>query len=123
MAARSPLALLLLVQAALLFFRLGMLPVWGDEQFTLTVIAMPWAEIPAKLAADIHPPLYYVLPKLWATVTPFLDPLIAARAFSGVCALLLTVADRSCSTRARSACAVIKSRSIFSRSRIKARYE
>jgi len=70
--------------------RLDLLPVWGDEQFTLSVIALPWAEIPQRLAADIHPPLYYALVKLWVgalSAVP-IDTLVAARAFSGIWVLL-----------------------------------
>lgn len=83
---RRPLAVLLPLQVLLLWTRLDLLPVWGDEQFTLTVIALPWAEIPQRLAADIHPPLYYALVKLWVAALSSVpvETLVAARAFSGL---------------------------------------
>jgi hypothetical protein len=86
----SLLVLFLLVQAGLLFPRLNLLPVWGDEQFTLDVMQRPWGEIPSILWDDIHPPLYYFLVKAWANL-PLGQPEVAqARAFSALFALLST---------------------------------
>ena len=90
MALRRPLWVFLPLQAAVFLYALDLLPIWGDEQFTLDVIALPWAQIPARMAQDVHPPLYYFLLKLWATLTPFLDPLIGARALSVVYTLAAT---------------------------------
>lgn len=80
----------LAAQAALWLWGLDLLPVWGDEQFTLNTVALSWGEIAATLARDIHPPLYYYLLKAWLLVAPG-DPVVAARAFSVVCALAATV--------------------------------
>ena len=87
-----PLRVLLPLQAVLLGVRPRLLPVWGDEQFTLNVIAGPWSELMNVLEADIHPPLYFVLVKLWAQAARGIDPVVAARLFSAICALLTTVA-------------------------------
>jgi len=88
-----PLVAALLVQAALWFWNLGLLPIWGDEQFTLTTVALPWGEIAGALERDIHPPLYYFALKLWLAVWPAdVEPIVAARAFSATCALAATVA-------------------------------
>lgn len=57
---RSPLWLLLPLQAAGLLFRLDHLPVWGDELFSLELAAAPLRQVFAALATDIHPPLYYL---------------------------------------------------------------
>lgn len=85
------LPLALFVQAGLLFYHLELLPVWGDEQFTLNVIRLPWAEIPAVLQADIHPPIYYFLAKLW-TLAPWpWELIIQLRAFSASICLVSTV--------------------------------
>jgi uncharacterized membrane protein len=85
------LVFLLLVQSCLLFYRLDLLPVWGDEQFTLHVIQRPWAEIPPILRADIHPPVYYFLLTAWTNL-PWPGTLIEqARGFSAFVALLSTV--------------------------------
>lgn len=88
---RHPLRWLLPVQAVMLLANPGLLPVWGDEQFTLDVVALPWGEIGPALAADIHPPLYFLLLKAWMMVA-LADPIIWARVFSAVVALGTTVA-------------------------------
>ena len=88
----TPLAVALLVQAALLLWRLDRLPVWGDEQFTLDVVALPWGEIAETLRRDIHPPLYFSLAKLWAAL-PLPGPeIVRLRAFSALTMLGATVA-------------------------------
>ena len=88
---RHPLRWLLPVQAALLLAHLDLLPIWGDEQFTLEVVALPWSQIGSALAADIHPPLYFVLLKAWMTFS-LTEPIVWARLFSAVTALVTTLA-------------------------------
>lgn len=89
----SPLAVALLIQAALWFWDLRLLPIWGDEQFTLNTAALGWSEIATVLERDIHPPLYYFAIKLWLSLWPAsVEPIVAARAFSAACALVSTVA-------------------------------
>jgi hypothetical protein len=88
----TPLAVALLVQAALLFWRLDRLPIWGDEQFTLDVAALPWGEIGATLRRDIHPPLYFALAKLWAALPLAGTEIVRLRAFSALTMLGATVA-------------------------------
>jgi hypothetical protein len=81
----------LFVQAALLFARLDLLPVWGDEQFTLDTSVQPLSQIAGVVRGDIHPPLYYFLVHFWLHA-PWVAPLIVkARAFSGLWALASTV--------------------------------
>jgi len=84
-----PLWFFLPLQAALLLPWLDLLPVWGDEQFTLNMIRLSWDAIPAALARDIHPPLYFFAVKAWATWTD--SPLLAARAFSVAGVLTATI--------------------------------
>ena len=85
------LPLCLLAQAVLLFWRLDLLPVWGDEFVTLDVSTRPFREIPANLAKDIHPPLYYFLLHFWAQLPLFGSVIATMRAFSGLWALATTV--------------------------------
>lgn len=87
-----PLAIALLVQAALLLWRLDRLPVWGDEQFTLDVVALPWGDIAETLRRDIHPPLYFALAKLWAALPLWGSEIVQLRAFSALTMLGATVA-------------------------------
>lgn len=88
---RHPLRWLLPIQAVLLLVNPGLLPIWGDEQFTLDVVALPWSELGEALAADIHPPLYFMLLKAWM-MAAMADPVVWARMFSAVAALGATVA-------------------------------
>ncbi len=86
-----PLPWFLLLQFGLLFHNLDLLPIWGDEQFTLNVIRRPWSAIPPILQADIHPPIYYFLARLW-TQLPWPGTDIAQlRALSAAICLLSTV--------------------------------
>ncbi len=87
-----PLPWFLLLQFGLLFHNLDLLPIWGDEQFTLDVVRQPWAAIPPILQADIHPPIYYFLARLW-TQLPWPGSGIAElRALSATICLIATVA-------------------------------
>jgi hypothetical protein len=88
---RHPLRWLLPIQAALLLTRLDLLPIWGDEQFTLNVVALPWSGISSALAADIHPPLYFAVLKAWMALS-LTEPIVWARLFSAVVALGTTIA-------------------------------
>jgi hypothetical protein len=63
-------------QALLLLPRIGLLPVWGDEQFTLDVIRAPIGTMLELLRADFHPPLYFLFLKLWVRLVPGTMPLI-----------------------------------------------
>ena len=60
----------LAAQAILLLPRLGLLPIWGDEQVTLALIAAPMDKMFAMLKADYHPPLYYLFLKVWTRLLP-----------------------------------------------------
>ncbi len=88
---RYPLAVFLPLQAGLLFYHLELLPVWGDEQFTLDAVARPWSEIPALLSSDIHPPGYFLLTRLWLQAPWPGSPLSQVRAFSAFWGLLSTL--------------------------------
>ena len=41
---------------------------WLDEFFSIEMVKMDWTAIPAATAADVHPPLYYFILKLFVTV-------------------------------------------------------
>jgi hypothetical protein len=81
----------LIVQAVLLFWRLDLLPVWGDEQFTLSTSAAPLAKIGEIVRADIHPPLYYLLAHFWIHLPWSASLIVKVRALSGLWALASTV--------------------------------
>lgn len=74
----------LLLQACLLLFRPGLLPVWGDEQFTLDACLGAFDRIAPIVAADRHPPGYFWLVWLWLRAVPIADPLVSARLLSAL---------------------------------------
>lgn len=41
---------------------------WLDEFFSIEMVKLDWTAIPAATAADVHPPLYYFILKLFVTV-------------------------------------------------------
>lgn len=54
--------------------------IWTDEAYSLNLIKHSYPEICATTAADVHPPLYYILLKF--CIQPFGYSLIAAKLFS-----------------------------------------
>lgn len=42
--------------------------IWADEAFTLGLIKHPYKDVISLTAADVHPPLYYILLKIWIDV-------------------------------------------------------
>ena len=81
---RRTLILLLLVIIAIgvagRSFELTARSLWFDEAFSWRLIQFPLPEMVARDAADVHPPLYYILLQWWSTV--FGSSLLALRAFS-----------------------------------------
>ncbi len=62
------------VGTALLFLILTMLigagqSVWFDEAYSITLAKSSWRDLLAFTAADAHPPLFYVLLKLWSAIS------------------------------------------------------
>lgn len=53
---------------------------WFDEAFSWRLIQFPFSEMIARDATDVHPPLYYILLKLWSVI--FATSLISLRSFS-----------------------------------------
>ncbi|HTM50272.1 MAG TPA: hypothetical protein VL285_16380 [Bryobacteraceae bacterium] len=83
--------LCLIAQAALLFYRLDLLPVWGDELFTMETSALPLSGIVERVRVDIHPPLYYFLVHYWLAIPWPAAAIIKVRAFSGLWTLAGTL--------------------------------
>ena len=96
----SWLALCLIVQAVLLTHRLNLLPMWGDELFTVQAAQEPVGKMVDMVRRDIHPPLYFLLAHSWIRITSG-DVLVRLRLLSVLFALLATVAlDRLWLSRA-----------------------
>jgi hypothetical protein len=86
------LAAALLVQAAMLFHRLGLGSLWSDEAFTLETASHGWSQILRTVSVDIHPPAYFFLARSWLQVPLGWNPLEQVRALSAIFLLLALVA-------------------------------
>ena len=85
------LILCLIVQAALLTHRLDLLPMWGDELFTLAAAQLPVGKMVDMVRGDVHPPLYFLLAHVWIGIFSG-NVLVQLRLLSVVFALLATIA-------------------------------
>uniref|UniRef100_A0A540V9V3 Glycosyltransferase RgtA/B/C/D-like domain-containing protein n=2 Tax=Litorilinea aerophila TaxID=1204385 RepID=A0A540V9V3_9CHLR len=81
------LAFLLLLGAGLRFYRLDASSLWSDEGNTWALMGRSFARIAQDAAADIHPPGYYWLLKLWTLA--FGADVIGLRSFSALAGTLL----------------------------------
>ncbi len=81
----------LLLQAILLFSRLDLLSLWGDEIFTLETVVKPFGRMIEALRGDVHPPLYYLLVHGFIELPLPWDLPERIRAFSALCVLAATV--------------------------------
>lgn len=85
------LLLVLLVGGALRSDGLAERSFWYDEAFSYTLIAdFSWDEMVRRLTADVHPPFYFGLLRLWSTVWG--TSILSMRALSVVMGLLTIVA-------------------------------
>lgn len=81
------LALILLSAAFLRFYRLDSSSLWSDEGNTWALLDRSFTQIAQAAAADIHPPGYYWLLKLWSRVMG--ASAWGMRSFSAVAGVLL----------------------------------
>ena len=81
------LLLILGVAAFLRFYQLDNSSLWHDEGNTWALVQRGYAEIARDAAADIHPPGYYWLLKLWTSI--FGVSAYAIRSLSALAGLLL----------------------------------
>lgn len=86
------LAAALAVHAILLFTNPDLLPVWGDEWFTLATVVEPVSRILEILHRDIHPPLYYLTQHWWMKLPLGLSEPAQARMLSGLFSLAAVAA-------------------------------
>lgn len=89
---------LLALAALLRFYHLDGSSLWHDEGNTWALMGRSFGEIAAAAAADIHPPLYYWLLKLWSGI--FGANAFALRSFSAVLGVLLVFLVQRIGTRA-----------------------
>ena len=84
---RILLTFILLLAAALRFYALGASSLWSDEGNTWALLSRSFTQIARDAAADIHPPGYYWLLKLWTML--FGTSAVGMRSFSALAGLLL----------------------------------
>lgn len=84
---RLLLTLILFVAAFLRFYHIGHSSLWSDEGNTWALLSRSFAQIARDAAADIHPPGYYWLLKLWSMI--FGTSAVAMRSFSAMLGVLL----------------------------------
>lgn len=77
---------MLLLALLLRLARLGYQPLWADEGYSVYFASLDPIALARATAADIHPPLYYYLLKLWGMVLGPGD--VSLRLFSVFCGLL-----------------------------------
>jgi 4-amino-4-deoxy-L-arabinose transferase-like glycosyltransferase len=61
-------SIILLLAAALRFYRLSSQSLWADEGNSVALARRSFVEIAQRTAFDIHPPLYYWLLKIWISL-------------------------------------------------------
>lgn len=74
---------------------------WYDEAFSLLAIEKPWHAMMTFLGSDVHPPLYYILLKLWGGAfgtSPEALRALSLLAFFGTAALLWQILRRAAPT-------------------------
>ncbi|MCU1235584.1 MAG: rane protein-like protein [Candidatus Solibacter sp.] len=89
---RHPLAAFLPLQALLYLWNLSLLSPWMDEAGTLIMVGRPLPELLRFAAADVHPPLYYLLLFVWQRLPLGLDWAVQARTLTVLFALAGTLA-------------------------------
>ena len=87
----STLLAFILLQCVLYSVNLKLLPMWGDETFTVETVAETPAQIIQTVRRDIHPPLYFLLGHWWSRLPISSDLLVRLRALSALFTILTTV--------------------------------
>ncbi len=77
-----PLIAVLAVAVLLRFYHLTAISLWHDEAFSALLPGYGWSEMFYRIGLDVHPPVYYVLLKLWGQL--FDLSLFSLRSFSAV---------------------------------------
>ena len=81
------LSLILLVAVVLRVYHIGHSSLWSDEGNTWALLSRSFTQIARDAAADIHPPGYYWLLKVWSMV--FGTSAVGMRSFSALLGVLL----------------------------------
>ncbi len=81
------LAGIIIIGAILRFYNLASMALWHDEAFSALLIRYPFWEMIDRIALDVHPPLYYLILRLWDFALG--DSLFSLRFFSAFWGILV----------------------------------
>jgi|SRR5579872_1642032 len=82
---------LILIAAALVrLYNLSAISLWHDEAFSALLIRYPWGEMIHRIGLDVHPPLYYIVLRLWYYI--FGWSILSLRGFSVLFGILTVLA-------------------------------
>ncbi len=104
-----PLSCCLLI-FALLILTLDAQSIWWDEGISLHLAGLPWGELLMDRAANIHPPLYFLILKAWTELvgrTPFAGRVLSALAVTLLPAAVTRFLTRRAGARAGHAAALL----------------
>lgn len=76
--------IIVIVGISLRSYQLTARSIWFDETFSWRLIKFTFSDMISRAAADVHPPLYYLVLKSWSYI--FGTSLLTLRAFSVTCA-------------------------------------
>lgn len=79
-------SLIFVVYAGIVVTTIQRSSIWHDESFTALIIHFSPKDIIARTALDVHPPLYYLALKLWASLFGYTT--LSLRLFSSACMFL-----------------------------------
>jgi hypothetical protein len=68
------------------FLDISKISLWHDEAFSALLIRYPWGEMFHRIAEDVHPPLYYIVLRVWSYI--FGSSVLSLRGFSAACGTL-----------------------------------
>lgn len=68
------------------FYHNTSIALWHDEAFSALYLRYPWPEMMQRIALDVHPPLYYLILRLWSYLAG--DSLLSLRLLSIVFGVL-----------------------------------
>lgn len=77
---------IIIIGSLLRFYNLTAISLWHDEAFSALLIRYPLGEMMHRIALDVHPPLYYLVLRVWDIVLG--DSLLSLRFFSAFFGIL-----------------------------------
>ncbi len=80
------LIIILLFGTVLRLYKIADISLWHDEAFSALLICYPFGEMINRIILDVHPPLYYIMLRIWDIILG--DSLLSLRLFSAFFGIL-----------------------------------